>query len=155
MEVRITKTRAAAAALFVMAGVGLGSMLSPLVATALANVGHVVNISDPLGLGLLRHRQLRPGSRTEIGGSRQNLGLPNDPDRRQAGSGRLLLGSGQANRAWRRGWESTGQRTLDESDLVMGPLPVVDPHRLLSRRHGINRADLRRASFGIATGKPS
>jgi hypothetical protein len=46
MEVRITKQRVALAALFVVAGVGLGSLLSPLVGSALANVGQVVNISD-------------------------------------------------------------------------------------------------------------
>ena len=46
MEVRITKLRVAMAALFVLAGVGLASLLSPLVGTALANVGQVVNISD-------------------------------------------------------------------------------------------------------------
>jgi hypothetical protein len=49
MEVRITKTRVAMAALFVLAGVGLASLLSPLVGTALANVGQVVNISDHSG----------------------------------------------------------------------------------------------------------
>jgi hypothetical protein len=37
------------AALFVLAGVGLASLLSPLVSTALANVGQVVNISDHSG----------------------------------------------------------------------------------------------------------
>ena len=36
MEIRNTKLRAAIAALFVLAGVGLGSLLSPLVGTALA-----------------------------------------------------------------------------------------------------------------------
>jgi hypothetical protein len=46
MEVRITRLRVAMAALFVMAGVGLGSLLSPLVGDALATVGSVVNISD-------------------------------------------------------------------------------------------------------------
>ena len=46
MEVRITKLRVAIAALFVLAGVGLASLLSPLVGTALATVGQVVNISD-------------------------------------------------------------------------------------------------------------
>jgi hypothetical protein len=46
MEVRITKQRVALAALFVLAGVGLGSLLSPLVGTALATVGSVTNISD-------------------------------------------------------------------------------------------------------------
>ena len=46
MEVRITKTRVALAALFMLAGVGLASLLSPLVESALANVGQVVNISD-------------------------------------------------------------------------------------------------------------
>ena len=46
MEVRITKQRVAMAALFVLAGVGLASLLSPLIGTALANVGQVVNISD-------------------------------------------------------------------------------------------------------------
>ena len=46
MQVRITKTRAALAALFVLAGVGLGSLLSPLVGSALATVGQTVNISD-------------------------------------------------------------------------------------------------------------
>ncbi len=49
MEVRITKVRVAMAALFVLAGVGLASLLSPLVGTALANVGQVVNISDHSG----------------------------------------------------------------------------------------------------------
>jgi hypothetical protein len=46
MQLRTTKTRAALAALFVLAGVGLASLLSPLVGTALATVGQVVNISD-------------------------------------------------------------------------------------------------------------
>jgi hypothetical protein len=46
MEVRITKLRVALAALFVLAGVGLASLLSPLVGTALATVGQTVNISD-------------------------------------------------------------------------------------------------------------
>ena len=49
MEVRITKLRVAMAALFVLAGVGLASLLSPLVGTALATVGQVVNISDHSG----------------------------------------------------------------------------------------------------------
>ena len=41
MEVRfkLTKYRVAMAALFVLAGVGLGSLLSPLVGNALATVG--------------------------------------------------------------------------------------------------------------------
>ena len=39
MEVRITKLGVAMAALFVLAGVGLGSLLSPLVGTALATAG--------------------------------------------------------------------------------------------------------------------
>jgi hypothetical protein len=46
MQIRITKTRAAIAALFVLAGVGLGSLLSPLIGSALATVGQTVNISD-------------------------------------------------------------------------------------------------------------
>ena len=48
MEVRfqLTKYRVALAALFVLAGVGLGNLLSPLVGTALATVGQTVNISD-------------------------------------------------------------------------------------------------------------
>ena len=49
MEVRITKVRVAMAALFVLAGVGLASLLSPLVGSALATVGQVVNISDHSG----------------------------------------------------------------------------------------------------------
>ena len=49
MEVRITKLRVAIAALFVLAGVGLVSLLSPLVSTALATVGQTVNISDRSG----------------------------------------------------------------------------------------------------------
>ena len=49
MQIRITKSRAAAAALFVLAGVGLGSLLSPLVGSALATVGQIVNISDRSG----------------------------------------------------------------------------------------------------------
>ena len=46
MNFRITKMRVAGAALFVLAGVGLGSLLSPLVGDALATVGQTVNISD-------------------------------------------------------------------------------------------------------------
>ena len=46
MEVRITKTRVAMAALLVLAGVGLASLLSPLVGSAFATVGQTVNISD-------------------------------------------------------------------------------------------------------------
>jgi hypothetical protein len=49
MQIRITKSRAAMAALFVLAGVGLGSLLSPLVGTALATAGQIVNISDRSG----------------------------------------------------------------------------------------------------------
>jgi hypothetical protein len=48
MQIRftITKYRVAMAALFVLAGVGLGNLLSPLVGSALATVGQTVNISD-------------------------------------------------------------------------------------------------------------
>src|SRR5262245_42762429 len=46
MTSRITKQRVALAGLFVLAGVGLASLLSPLVGSALATVGSVVNISD-------------------------------------------------------------------------------------------------------------
>ena len=48
MEVRftITRQRMLMAALFVLAGVGLGSLLSPLIGSALATVGNTVNISD-------------------------------------------------------------------------------------------------------------
>ena len=46
MQIRITKQRAAMVALFVLAGVGLGSLLSPLVGNALATVGQTMNISD-------------------------------------------------------------------------------------------------------------
>jgi hypothetical protein len=49
MEVRITPLRVAMAALFVLAGVGLASLLSPLVGTALAAAGQIVNISDRSG----------------------------------------------------------------------------------------------------------
>ena len=49
MQIRITKSRAAIAALFVLAGVGLGSLLSPLVGTALATAGQIANISDRSG----------------------------------------------------------------------------------------------------------
>ena len=48
MEVRfkLTKNRVAMAALFVLAGVGLGNLFSPLVGSALATVGSTTNISD-------------------------------------------------------------------------------------------------------------
>jgi len=46
MQMRFTKSRAAITALFVLAGVGLGNLLSPLIGTALATVGTVSNISD-------------------------------------------------------------------------------------------------------------
>lgn len=49
MQVRITKMRLATAGLFVLAGVGLGSLLSPLVGSAMATVGQTVNISDHSG----------------------------------------------------------------------------------------------------------
>jgi hypothetical protein len=49
MEVRITKPRVAMAALLVLAGIGLASLLSPLVGTALATAGQIVNISDRSG----------------------------------------------------------------------------------------------------------
>ena len=49
MKVRITKARVAMATLFVLAGVGLASLLSPLVGTALATAGQIVNISDRSG----------------------------------------------------------------------------------------------------------
>ena len=56
MRIGVTKLRVAMTALFVLAGVGLGSLLSPLVGTALATVGQTVNISEPIGIGLLRPR---------------------------------------------------------------------------------------------------
>src|SRR6187549_2641240 len=48
MEVRfkLTKYRVAMAALLVLAGVGLGNLLSPLVGSALATVGSTTNVSD-------------------------------------------------------------------------------------------------------------
>jgi hypothetical protein len=46
MEVRITPLRVTTAALFVLAGVGLASLLSPMIGNALATVGTVANISD-------------------------------------------------------------------------------------------------------------
>jgi len=46
MHRRITRYGLAVAGLFVLAGVGLGSLLSPLVGDALATVGSTVNISD-------------------------------------------------------------------------------------------------------------
>jgi len=46
LRVTVTKKRLAIAALFVLAGVGLGNLLSPLVGSALATVGQTVNISD-------------------------------------------------------------------------------------------------------------
>ncbi len=46
MRVRITRMRLAAAGLLVLAGIGLSSLLSPLIGTALATVGQTVNISD-------------------------------------------------------------------------------------------------------------
>jgi hypothetical protein len=48
MQVRITKTRLAAAGLLLLAGIGLGSLLSPLVGSALATAGQIVNVSDPV-----------------------------------------------------------------------------------------------------------
>lgn len=45
-NIGITKGRVVAAALFVLAGMGLASILSPLVSSALATVGQVVNIAD-------------------------------------------------------------------------------------------------------------
>ena len=42
LRVTVTKKRLAIAALFVLAGVGLGNLLSPLVGSALATVGQTV-----------------------------------------------------------------------------------------------------------------
>ena len=67
MQIRITKTRAAIAALFVLAGVGLGSLLSPLVGTALATAGQIVNISDRSGSAYFA----KVGSDRETGGRRR------------------------------------------------------------------------------------
>jgi hypothetical protein len=49
MEVRITKARLAFAGLLVLAGIGLGNLLSALVGTAVATAGQTVNISDHRG----------------------------------------------------------------------------------------------------------
>src|SRR5262245_20691287 len=46
MTIRLTRQRVALAGLFLLAGVGLASLLSPLIGTALATVGQTVNISD-------------------------------------------------------------------------------------------------------------
>jgi hypothetical protein len=46
VQIRITKYRVAMATLFVLAGAGLGNLLSPFVGSALATVGQTVNISD-------------------------------------------------------------------------------------------------------------
>jgi hypothetical protein len=46
MQIHITKARAAMAALFVPAGVGLGSLLTPLADNALTTGGSTINISD-------------------------------------------------------------------------------------------------------------
>ena len=62
MQIRITKTRAAMAALLGLAGVGLGSLLSPLVGTALATAGQIVNISDRSGSAFFSPRWTRAGS---------------------------------------------------------------------------------------------
>jgi hypothetical protein len=58
MHVRITKLRVAMAALFVLAGIGLGNLLSPLVGTALATVGQTREHLRSLGFGLLREGRL-------------------------------------------------------------------------------------------------
>jgi hypothetical protein len=47
MQFRITISRAAIAALFVVAGIGLGTLLSPLIGDAFATAGQIVNVSDP------------------------------------------------------------------------------------------------------------
>jgi hypothetical protein len=46
MQLHITKSRGAMAALLVLAGLGVGNLLSPLVGNALATVGSTMNISD-------------------------------------------------------------------------------------------------------------
>jgi hypothetical protein len=46
MHIGITRLRLSAAGLFVAAGIGLGSILSPIVGDAFVTVGQVVNISD-------------------------------------------------------------------------------------------------------------
>jgi hypothetical protein len=48
MDFRMTKRRLAAAGLFVLAGVGLTHIVSPLVGTAAATAGQIVNVSDPV-----------------------------------------------------------------------------------------------------------
>ncbi len=64
MELRITKLRVAMAALFVLAGVGLASLLSPLVGTALATAGQVVNVSDPVNANTAK---VDPAGKLDIG----------------------------------------------------------------------------------------
>ncbi len=48
MQARITKLRLALAAfVFVLGGIGIATLLSPLVGSALATAGQIVNVSDP------------------------------------------------------------------------------------------------------------
>ena len=54
MDFRTTKPRLAAAGLFVLAGVGLANILSPLVQTAAATAGQIVNVSDPVNANTAR-----------------------------------------------------------------------------------------------------
>lgn len=54
MPIRITKVRVAMAALFVLAGVGLASLLGPLTGSALATAGQIVNVSDPVNANTAR-----------------------------------------------------------------------------------------------------
>ena len=76
MELRITKVRVAMAALFVLVGVGVASLLSPLVGTAFATSVRRECLR-PLGVGVLR--QGRFGRRAENERRREREGRARAP----------------------------------------------------------------------------
>ena len=89
MELRITKLRVAMAALFVLAGVGLASLLSPLVGTALATAGQVVNVSDPVNANTAK---VDPAGKLYVGDGAGPLSVDGTVTSRPAALRRLTAG---------------------------------------------------------------
>ena len=112
MHIRITKTRVAMAALFVLAGVGLGSLLSPLVGTALATAGQIVNISDRSGAAFFA--KVSADGKLAVGD----------------GSGPLSVDGTVAGRP---AAPATPWRASERSQLPSKPLPARPCHRSTSQ----------------------
>ncbi len=120
MEVRITKLRVALAALFVLAGVGLASLLSPLVGTALATVGQTVNISDNSASAYFA----KVSSEREVGRRRRGGAAERRRDRFGSPCRARLSLAGSAQRPGNRGSRHAYRRTELRTDQPDQPVPL-------------------------------